>query len=70
MLDYLGENIRIELCSGLDVLGSKDHSSIWYPNKYYLEGRKVEVVIGKEAAITQINWNKGMFDHLVCVHKQ
>lgn len=52
------------------VLGSRDHTSIWYLNKYYLEDRKVKVVIGKEAAVTQINWDKGMFDHLVCVHKQ
>ena len=47
------------------VLGSGDHTSIWYCNKYYLEDRKVKVVIGKEAAVTQINWDKGMFG-LVC----
>lgn len=52
------------------VLGSRDHASIWYLNKYYLEDRKVKVVIGKEAAVTQINWDKEMFDHLVCVHTQ
>lgn len=52
------------------VLRSRDHTSVWYHNKYYLEDRKVKVVTGKEAAVTQINWDKGMFGLLVCVHEQ
>lgn len=41
---------------------------VWYLNKSYLEGRKVKAVTGEEAAVTQINWDKGIFGHPVCVH--